>query len=203
MLSGRSSILRAAIAALGLAGLLIAVSPTVALGDPGKHGPPSNPGRSASHGRGAAAQPAGSANGIVQSATPKAVVVKELDGSTVSVPVAPSTRVFVDGRRASLADVAPGFVASASWGSGKPARELEAFDPSTSVAVVQSISAHAVVVTDAAGASVTVSVNPKTHVLLDGRPAPLAAVHAGDELVTGAAGPTDRPAGELRFLRPG
>jgi hypothetical protein len=122
---------RAALTVLALAGLVLAIFPAVAVGDPGRHGAPPRPtpGRSVPHERGPAAQPAGRANGIVQSVTPKTVVVKELDGSSVTVPVASSTRVFVDGRRASLADVAPGFVASASWKSGRPARELEAFDP--------------------------------------------------------------------------
>jgi hypothetical protein len=184
-----------------VAALVLALAPATALaahGDPGK----GKPDAGQAHGQPASAQPAGSANGIVQSVSARAVVVRELDGSTVTVPVAGSTRIFVDGGHASLADVGPGFVASASWKAGRAAAELEAFAPSASVAVVQSVSDRAVVVSQAGGSTTTIRVTPRTRVLLDGRPVPLRTVQAGDTLVL-AAGAGAKPAAELRFLRPG
>jgi hypothetical protein len=148
------------------------------------------------------AAPAGSVHGIVQSVGGGVVVVTQIDGSTVGVPVAASTRVFVDGQRVSLAGVQPGFVASASWKAGKAAGELFVFDPSASVAVVRSVSAHGVVVSDAAGNTVTVPLTPRTRVLVDGTPASVRSVAVGDTLVVDASG-RGRPAAELRFLRPG
>jgi hypothetical protein len=65
--------------------------------------------------------------GIVQSISPRAIVVKQLDGSTRTVPVDARTRVLVDGRRATFLDVKPGFTAFAVWRSGRPAQEVRTF----------------------------------------------------------------------------
>jgi hypothetical protein len=62
--------------------------------------------------------------GIVQAVSGRAVVLRQLDGSTRTVPVDARTRVLVNGKRARLADVKPGFVAIAVWTLGRPAREL-------------------------------------------------------------------------------
>jgi len=70
----------------------------------------------------------GTVEGIVQSVAAKAIVLRQLDGTLVSIPMPPSAHVFVDGKRASLHDVKPGFVASATWKAGKPAT-LRAIDP--------------------------------------------------------------------------
>ncbi len=154
-------------------------------------------------GQGAIVQPAGTGQGIVQTVAGRAVVLRELDGSTVTVPVNSSTKVFVDGVRASLANVTPGFVASASWKAGEAAGRLQAFDPSATVAVVESVSARALMVRNAAGETVTVRVTPTTRVLVDGKPATLARVAVGDTLVMNAAGQGRKTATELRFLQPG
>ena len=193
---------RFVVAGLGLAGVAL----VLAAGAAAEHGAPvkGKPVDQTPHGKSPATrQQAGGAHGIVQSVGAKVVVVRELDGSSVDVPVAPSTRVFVDARRASLADVRPGFVASASWKAGKAAAQLQAFDPSASVALVVSVSPRAVVVANAAGSNVTIRVTPRTRVLLDGTPASLRAVEAGYTLVLEASGSGSKPATELRFLRPG
>ena len=84
---------------------------------------PAHPGQGkAPPARGAGNAKAGAGEGIVQSVSAKAIVLRELDGRTVSIPVALSTHVFVDGKRASLRDVKAGFVASAAWKAGKSAR---------------------------------------------------------------------------------
>ena len=75
---------------------------------------------------------AGAGEGIVQSVSAGTVVLRELDGSTVSVPVGSSTHVFVDGKRAKLGDVKPGFIASASVEgrqAGSGARCVHPFGP--------------------------------------------------------------------------
>src|SRR5262249_14739459 len=66
--------------------------------------------------------------GLGQSATASAVLLKALDGSTFTVPVGPQTRILVDGRLATTADVKPGFVALVKWEGGKAAQQLAAFD---------------------------------------------------------------------------
>ena len=53
------------------------------------------------------------------------------------------------------------------------------------------------------GATVSIPVNAKTRVLVDGKPAKLAAVKAGYTVVITANDPKgNKPAHELRFLRP-
>jgi hypothetical protein len=156
-----------------------------------------------------AAKPAkaGARKGIVQSVSPKAIVLRELDGSTVRVPVAPSTRVFVDGKRATLGNVKRGFVATATWRAGRPARMLQAFNLSgphaVSVGVVDSLSDGVLDVTLTEGNTLSILVNAKTHVLVDGKRSTLAAVKTGYTVVIPAKGPKGKPAHELRFLRPG
>jgi len=72
--------------------------------------------------------------GVVQSVSAKAIVLKELDGSKPIVPLDAKTRVLIDGQPARLRDVKPGFVAIATWKAGKPTRELRVFDTSSATA---------------------------------------------------------------------
>jgi hypothetical protein len=157
--------------------------------------------------RGAGHAKAGAREGIVQSVSAKAIVLRELDGTTVSIPVAVSTHVFVDGRRASLRDVKAGFVASAAWTAGKPARVLQAFDllspHAVTVGVVDSVSTGVLIVKESDGTKVSIPVNARTRVLIDGKPAKIAAVKRGYTVVIPARDSKgDKPAHELRFLRP-
>jgi len=149
----------------------------------------------------------------VQAVSAGAIVLRQLDGSTVSISVGSGTQVFVDGKKASLSDVKAGYIASAAWKAGGAARVLQTFDLSARhpvrVGVVGSVSAGAVVVREtgataaAGGATVTIAVNAKTRVLIDGKPAKLTAVAAGYTVVIAANDPkAGRPAHELRFLRP-
>jgi len=151
---------------------------------------------------------AGARKGIVQSVSPKSIVLRELDGSTVRIPVAPTTRVFVDGKRATLANVKRGFVVTATWTAGKPARVLQAFNLSgqhaVSVGVVDSLSDGALEVTLLDGSSLSIPVDAKTHVLVDGKRATLSAVKTGYTVVIPAKlSKSGKAAHELRFLRPG
>jgi hypothetical protein len=62
--------------------------------------------------------------GVVQQVSAKAVVLRQLDGTVVSVPVDRKTQIFVDNRPAQLAAVRPGYVVTASWAGGKAATAL-------------------------------------------------------------------------------
>ena len=170
-------------------------------GKPAQPGPPAN---AASPGKGSAAHGAGTGEGIVQSVSASAIVLRELDGSTVSVPVGSSTHVFVDGKKALLRDVKVGFVASATWKAGKPAPVLKVFNLSgphaVSVGIVDSVSSGILVVTGTGGTTKSIPVNAKSRVFVDGLPAKLAAVKAGYTVVITAKG--GKAAHELRFLRP-
>jgi hypothetical protein len=195
------------VAAMPLAAPSLARAATLA--KPAHAGPPAKtpPGHSAAEVK------AGRGEGIVQSVSANAIVLRELDGSTVSVSVASGTHVFVDGKRSSLSDVKAGFVASAVWKTGGSARILQAFGLSgphaVTVGVVDSVSSGVLVVTKtsaasgAGGTTLSIPVNAKTRVLVDGKPATLAAVRTGYTVVITANVPKgNKPAHELFFLQP-
>jgi len=150
---------------------------------------------------------AGTREGIVQSVSAKAIVLRELDGRTVSIPVALSTHVFVDGKKAALRDVKAGFVASAAWKAGRPASVLQAFDllgqHAVTVGVVDSVSTSVLVVKESDGTKLSVPFNARTGVLVDGKPASIAAVKRGYTVVIPwTNSKSNKPVHELRFLRP-
>jgi hypothetical protein len=207
MILGSSSLRRAAIGAgavvaLAAAPAALAARPAASpSGNPQTTTHPSTPPSS----RGGPPQ---TDQGVVQSVSGGTLVLKALDGSTVNVPVDGATRVLVDGKLATLAGVDPGFVAIVKWKPGKAAQLLEAFDLSAKsgerLATVKAVQSHAVVVSGASGGSVTIHVNVRTHVFLDGKPSSLGNVATGDTLVVGpgTVPKAGRPALELRFLRP-
>jgi hypothetical protein len=145
--------------------------------------------------------------GIVQTVYRRGVIVRELDGRIVRVPVVARTRVFVDGVRSSLADVEPGFVATFA-GRGKVVRVLRAVDPSPpeprkGIATVTSVSPDEVVVSRGT-ATLTLRVDARTRVFVDGTRAALADVSPGDLVAVAAgAGAAQRPVAVLRVRRPG
>jgi hypothetical protein len=199
---------RAATAALVAGAALAAVSPAAGAppaSTPSGGGKPAQTQTNPSNGKSRGAQVTD--QGLVQSVSANAVVLKALDGSTANIPVGPQTRVLVDGRIAPLTDVKPGFVAIVKWEGGKSAQQLEAFDLSTKsgerLATVESVSKTAVDVTGASGGTVTIHANVRTRVFLDGKPSSLRNVKAGYTLVL-RAGTTKggKPAAELRFLTP-
>jgi hypothetical protein len=137
--------------------------------------------------RAAAGDHPSSERGIVQSVSPRGLVLKALDGSTVSIAVDARTRVFLDGQAASILAVRPGFVAVVSLrgASGQPALEVEAFTTTSGlsarpfVGVVRSVPAGAVVVTGFDGAQVTLKAESLARVVVDGKPASVGAIRAG------------------------
>jgi hypothetical protein len=70
-----------------------------------------------------------SVQGVVQSVGGSAVVVRQLDGSTVSVVIGRNARVTVDGRPGKISDVKPGFVLVTTVKAGQPASALRFLRP--------------------------------------------------------------------------
>lgn len=120
--------------------------------------------------------------GVVQSAGPQRIVLRELDGSTVAIPVDPATRVRLNGRPAAIGDVLPGFVAIVQHNGSRPARVIRAFGAVQRLVdqgVVASVSGRTVVVRTGSGRLLTVHVTARTVIRLRGVPAGLAAVQRG------------------------
>jgi hypothetical protein len=150
--------------------------------------------------------PVRTGSGIVQAVRPHAVVVRQLDGRVLVVPVAPRTVVIVNGGRSSLGAVQPGFVVSFVVRGGKVVQlnvtggVPEGPKPGT----VQSVSADAVVVATQSGGALTIAVGGRTQVFLNNSPVAITDIVAGDRLVKvkgDASGP--KPPRVLRFRRPG
>lgn len=80
---------------------------------------------------GPAGEPGGGANGgsapatgVVQSVSDRGIVLRELDGTTVSVAAGNGTTVTIDGAPASLAEVRPGYVVEVEWAADGSAASL-------------------------------------------------------------------------------
>jgi hypothetical protein len=200
-----------AVAAGSAAGQALATPASPPASHPGQStnaspNPSSNGRPQATPGAGHKTATSGAAQGIVQSVATASVVLAQLDGTTVRIELTSSTRVYLNGARASVTDVKPGFVAAARWRSGE-ALVMQAFDVSPTgalqVGTVQSLSRNMVVATSSAGVTVRIHLGTRTPLLLDGAPATLSVVRVGDTVVypvASAAG--NKPAGELRFLSP-
>ena len=120
--------------------------------------------------------------GIVQSVSPTAIVLRELDGSTAVLAVGPATRVLVNGFRATLADVEPGFVARVTHNGEAPARAVLAFGRvqlTVTRGNVAAVSARALTVRTAGGENVTFRITARTKIRVRGLPTRLAAVRPG------------------------
>jgi hypothetical protein len=68
--------------------------------------------------------------GTVGAVSSTGVVLKELDGSSVTVPIGGDTRIVVNGQEASISDVKEGYVGLAMRDGDQPARVLRVHDPS-------------------------------------------------------------------------
>jgi hypothetical protein len=68
--------------------------------------------------------------GVVQSVSASAVVVRQLDGSAVSVAIDRQTRITIGARPGRIGDVKPGFVLVTTVKAGQPASTLRFLRPS-------------------------------------------------------------------------
>ena len=126
-MSGRDTIGRGGLAVLAAVAALAAAQPVYAHG--GRHGaPPAAGARGKPKPATSVTVPAAlgtQTKGVVQRVTARVLVLKQLDGAAVTVPINRRTQVFVDGKPGRLGDVRPGFVVTAAWDkSGKVATLL-------------------------------------------------------------------------------
>ncbi len=67
--------------------------------------------------------------GRVQSVTASSLTLKEIDGSVVTVQVAPNAVVVLNGRRGSFSQIQPGFFARTLGVDGLPAKRVTGISP--------------------------------------------------------------------------
>ena len=120
--------------------------------------------------------------GIVQSVSTSQIVLRELDGSSVSLVVNADTRVLLNGSPAQLADIKPGFVAAVGHNGDRPARYVRAFGrvaANVDRGVIAGVSGRQFTLRRGDGSLLTLRVTPSTRVRLNGFPATAAAIRPG------------------------
>ena len=120
--------------------------------------------------------------GVVQSVSATEITLRELDGTVVSLAVGPSTRIRVNDRRATLADVRPGFVASVVHKGDEPALSVHAFGriaPVVDRGVVTALAAEAITLRLDDGSSTTIPLDRGTRFRHLGRQVRRAAARPG------------------------
>lgn len=119
--------------------------------------------------------------GIVQSVSSAQVVLRALDGSTITITVGPRTRVFLNSDPAPLNAIQPGYVAGALHDGNRPAVYVRAVGRAPLVVdkgVIASVSSTSLALRTAGGV-VTITVGPSTSVQLNGQSANLGDLRPG------------------------
>jgi hypothetical protein len=118
---------------------------------------------------------AGATRGVVQSVDASEIVLRALDGSVVTFTVMPRTPVRLNGVRATITDVRPGFVARVTYDRQSRAMLIEAFGaaaaPVVERGIVTAVTRSSITLRTVAGASVTVAVDAGTRFRFHGAPA--------------------------------
>jgi hypothetical protein len=141
--------------------------------------------------------------GVVQSVNAGQIVLRTLDGGSLSFQVVPRSRVRLNGRPASIAEIAAGFVAEVSADRKGHALVIRAFGTSGVVAttdrgVVTAVSKSALTVTTDSGTR-TIALDGNTRFRVIGLPAGRQAVRPG-ALVTVTHAP-EAPAQVVNVLK--
>jgi len=141
--------------------------------------------------------------GVVQSVDSSQIVLRTLDGSVVSYAVSPNTSVRVNGARASITDIRPGFVARVVYDRQARAVQIEAFGAAavttTDRGLVTAVTKSSITLRLPGGASVTIALDAGTRFRFAGGPARRLLVRPGARVaVTHAA---DGPATVVNVLK--
>jgi hypothetical protein len=110
--------------------------------------------------------------GIVQSVSAGQVVLRALDGRTITITVGPKTRVYLNDNPAPLSSIQPGYVAGALHDGSKAAVYIKAVGRvplSVDKGVITSVSSGSLTLRTGAG-TVTVTLGTATNVMLNGQP---------------------------------
>ncbi len=111
--------------------------------------------------------------GVVQSVSATQVVLRALDGSTITINVGPKTKVLLNDSPAPLSAIQPGYVAGALHDGNRPAVYIRAVGRAPLVVdkgIIASVSATSLVLRTGSGA-VTITIGPATSILLNGKTA--------------------------------
>lgn len=109
--------------------------------------------------------------GVVQEVTTTSIVLRGLDGSSLTLALGPFTVVRLNGKRATPADLRPGLVAEVTHTGDRPARLVRAFGAVRLVeeGILASVSRQELVVRRGDGTLATIALGPGTEVRRQGR----------------------------------
>jgi hypothetical protein len=132
----------------------------------------------------AAARNATVDRGVVQSITSTQIVLRGLDGGTLSFTIGPRTQVLLNGVASSTSAIQPGFSAAVTHTAAGRAVLIRAFGKPRAVkqidkGVIVSVAPTLLVLRQVDGTKVSVSVGPQTSVILDDVFATLAELRPG------------------------
>ncbi len=120
--------------------------------------------------------------GIVQSVSSTQVVLRALDGSTITITVGPRTRVFLNNDSAPLTAIQPGYVATALHDGNRPAVYVRAVGKTAPLVVdkgvITAVSSTSITLRTGSGV-VMITIGPATSIQLNGRPAGLGDLRPG------------------------
>jgi hypothetical protein len=120
--------------------------------------------------------------GIVQSVSASQIVLRELDGSVVSIGVDADTQVFLNGRPAALTDIQPGFVALVAHNGDDAAltiRALGQVQPAVDSGAIVSRTGVVLRIRTADGTTMSFRLTARTKIRWHGLPARVAALRPG------------------------
>jgi hypothetical protein len=139
--------------------------------------------------------------GVVQSVSSGQVVLRALDGSTITITIGSKTRVFLNGDSAPLSSIQPGYVAGALHDGSRPAVYLRAVGRAPLVVdkgVIVALSSTSLTLRTSGGV-VMITVGPGTSVLLNGQSANVGDLRPGYSAEIAHRG--NEPALTIRALR--
>jgi hypothetical protein len=142
--------------------------------------------------------------GVVQSISSAQIVLRGLDGSTLSFFIAPRTQVLLNGAPSSVSAIQPGFSAAVTHTAAGKVLIIRAFGKPRAVkqidkGAIVSVSPTLIVLRQVDGTKVSVSVGPQTSVILDDVAALLVDLRPGYLVAVLHYGA--QPAREIRALR--
>ncbi len=119
--------------------------------------------------------------GVVQSVSSTQVVLKALDGSTITITIGPKTKVFLNDSPSQLSAIQPGYVAGALHDGNRPAVYIRAVGRAPLVVdkgVIVSVTSTSLVLRTASGI-VTITLGPSTSIQLNSRSAGIGDLRPG------------------------
>lgn len=119
--------------------------------------------------------------GVVQSISSTSIVLRGLDGSTLTLALGPLTIVRLNGRDVGVDALRPGLVASVTHRGDRPARVVRAFGTVKVVeqGTIESVSPLELVIRRADGTAAAIALDTGTKVRRFGQPARRAALKPG------------------------